>query len=126
MVSRLNKFIKVQKDPLPILSYSIVIYRINYAHCEASYVGQTCRLLKSRIDEHRNHIRRNTTQTSVITEHRLKHSHDFDRENVEILDEEVHFNKRLISEMIFIKKQFKGLNLQRNTEFLDPIYSDII
>jgi len=46
MISRLNKFIKVQKDRLPILSYSIVIYRINYAHCEASYVGQIRRLLK--------------------------------------------------------------------------------
>jgi len=71
-------------------------------------------------------IRRNTTQTSVITEHQLKHLHDFDWENVEILDEEVHFNKRLISEMIFIKKQSKGLNLQRDIELLDPIYSDII
>jgi len=66
------------------------------------------------------------TQTSVITEHRLKFSHDFDWENVEILDEKVYFNKRLISEMIYIKKQQKGLNLQKDTELLDPIYSDII
>jgi len=35
--------------------------RINYLHCEAPYVGQTRRLLKNRIDEHRNHIKRNTT-----------------------------------------------------------------
>jgi len=89
-------------------------------------VGQTCRLLKSRIEEHRNHVRRNTSQTSVITEHRLKHSHDFDWENMKILDIEVHFNKELISKMIIIKKQSKCLNLQRDTELLDPIYSDII
>jgi len=125
-INRMNKFIKVLKDPLPTLSHSNVVYRINYAHCEASYVGQTRRLLKSRIEEHRSHIRRNTSQISVITKHRLKHSHDFDWENVEILDEEVNFNKRLISEMIFTKKQSKGLNLQRDTELLDPIYSDII
>jgi len=66
------------------------------------------------------------TQTSVIIEHRLNFSHNFDWENVEILDEEIYFNKRLISEMIYIKKQQKGLNLQKDTEFLDPIYSDII
>jgi len=43
-------------------------------------------------------------QSSVITEHHLKFSHDFDWDNVEILDEEIHYNKRIISEMIYIKK----------------------
>jgi len=28
--------------------------------------------------------------------------------------------------MIYIKKQSKVLNLQKNTELFDPIYSDII
>jgi len=125
-INKLNKFIKVHKDRLSPLSRSNVVYQINCLHCDASYVGQTRRLLKQRIDEHRNHIRRNTTQTSVITDHRLKFSHDFDWENVEILDEEVYFNKRLISEMIHIKKQQRGLNAQKDTELLDPIYSDII
>jgi len=77
-INRLNKFIKVHKDPLPFLSRSNVVYKINCLHCDASYVGQTRRLLKQRIDEHRNHIKRSTIQTSVITEHRLKFSHDFD------------------------------------------------
>jgi len=43
-----------------------------------------------------------------------------------ILDQEAQFNKRLISEMIYIKKQSKGLNLQENKELLEPIYFDII
>jgi len=125
-INRLNKFIKVHKDPLPLLSCSNVVYKINCLHCDSSYVGQTRRLLKHRIEEHKNHIRRNITQPSVITEHRLKYSHDFDWDNVEILDEEVYFNRRLISEMIHIKKQHRGLNLQKDTELLDPIYSNII
>jgi len=104
-INRLNKFIKVHKDPLPFLSRSNVVYKIKCLHCDASYVGQTRRLLKQRIEEHKNHIRRNTTQTYVITEHRLKFSHDFDWEKIEILDEEVYFNRRLISEIIHIKKQ---------------------
>jgi len=124
--NRLSKFIKVQKDPLPTLFHSNVVYKINCLQCDASYVEQTRRFLKSRIDEHRGHIRRNTSQTSVITEHRVNFSHDFDWENVEVLDEEAHYNKRLISEMIFIKKQSNGLNLHRDTELLDPIYFDII
>jgi len=67
-------------------------------------VGQTRRLLKTRIEEHSSHIRRNTSQSSVIMEHRVKFGHDFDWDNVEILDKEPHYNKRLISEMIYIKK----------------------
>jgi len=89
-------------------------------------VGQICRLLKTRIDEHRSHIRRNTNQSSVITEHHLEFLHDFDWDNVEILDEEIHYNKRIISEMIHIKKQSYSLNLQHNTDSLDSIYFDII
>jgi len=120
--NRLNKFIKVLKDPLSFLIP--FVYRINCAHCKASYVGEKRRLLKSRIEEHRNHIRRNTSQISVITEHRLKH--DFDWENVKILDKEVYSNKRLISEIIFIKKQSKVLNLQRDTELLYPIILGVL
>jgi len=37
----------------------------------------------------------------VITEHRSEYSHEFDWEDAIILDEEVYYNKRLISEMIY-------------------------
>jgi len=47
--------------------------------------------------------------------------HDFDWDNVEILDVE-RKNKRLISEMINIKSQSKGLNLQIDTDSLDRAY----
>jgi len=41
-------------------------------------VGQTKRKLNTWISEHRNKINRKTSNTSVITEHRLCHNHDFD------------------------------------------------
>jgi len=78
--------------------------------------------LKTRISEHKNHILRNTSTHSVITEHRLQFNHDFDWEGVEILDVERNFNKRLISEMINIKCQKKGINLQTDIEALDRAY----
>jgi len=49
----------------------------------------------------------------------LQHEHDFDWNNTEILDEEEVYNKRLISEMLNIKKQKNSLNLQINTESLN-------
>jgi len=123
--NKLNKFIKVHKDSLPITFRSNVVCKINCLNCDASYVGQTKRTLIKRIDEHRNHIRRDSTQPSVITNHRLECSHDFDWDGVEVLDEELNLNKRLVSEMIHIKKQKQGLNLKKDTELLHPIYNDL-
>ena len=59
-------------------------------------------------------------------EHRLKCSHEFDRDNIRILDEEKILNKRLLSETIFIKQQTNGLNLRNNTELLNKAYDSII
>jgi len=77
------------------------------------------------VSEHRSHLRKNQTQNSVITDHRLKFQHDFDWDKVKVLDKETNYNKRLISEMIFIKKQIHGLNAQTDTALLDAIYNDL-
>jgi len=79
-----------------------------------------------RVNEHRLHINRNTNQNSVITTHRLNHKHEFDWKNTEILDEERNLNKRLISEMIYIKKQQNGLNAQSDTLLLNPVYNELL
>ena len=52
---------------------------------------------------------RNTKKPS-ITEHGINHNHDFDWSNVKILDTESYIQKRLISEMLYIKMQNNGLN----------------
>jgi len=58
----------------------------------------------------------------LFYEGRLQFKHDFDWEGVEILDVERNFNKHLISEMINIKSQKNGINLQTDIEALDPAY----
>ncbi|KYM95323.1 hypothetical protein ALC62_14033 [Cyphomyrmex costatus] len=78
------------------------------------------------VEEHRNHIKRNTTTRSVITEHRLQHGHDFRWNEVEVLDEESNYRKRIVSEMINIKKQKNSLNLQTDTENLHETYIPLI
>ncbi|KYN31257.1 hypothetical protein ALC56_14440, partial [Trachymyrmex septentrionalis] len=121
--NKMDKYIKVQKDTCPRTSKSNVVYKILCNNCDASYVGQTGRQLKTRIAEHRNHIRHKASPRSVITEHRLLHDHDFQWDNVQILDEEPSYRKHLISEMLHIKKQKNSLNLQTDTEvFIKHIY----
>jgi len=68
----------MHKDILPKLSNKNVVYKLCCKNCDASYVGQMSRQLKIRISEHHNHINRNITTQSVITEHRLQFNHDFD------------------------------------------------
>jgi len=89
-------------------------------------VGQTKRFLKTRVTEHRAHIRRSSGQGSVITDHRISNDHDFDWENVKVLDREPCYQKRLMSEMLFIKRQKMGINLQSDTDSLHSSYLPII
>ncbi|KYN35716.1 hypothetical protein ALC56_09916, partial [Trachymyrmex septentrionalis] len=124
--NKMNKYIRVQKDTCPRTSKNNVVYKILCNDCDASYVGQTGRKLKTRIAEHRNHIRYKTSTRSVITEHRLLHNHDFQWDDVQILDEEPSYRKRLISEMLHIKKQKNSQNLQTDTESLHKAYIPII
>ena len=126
-LDKLCRFIKVQKDALPISSCKDVVYKISCRDCDASYVGQTSRQVRTRISEHRNHIRRNvSTCQSVITNHRLDYGHEFDWDNVKVLDHERFYYRRLISEILYIKQQSKGLNLQSDTDFLHHAYSSIL
>lgn len=53
-MNKLSRFIKVLKDPLPTSSHPSVVYKIKCNDCQASYVGQTSRMLHTRIREHRN------------------------------------------------------------------------
>ena len=121
-LNKLNNLIKTHKDVLPHTSHSNVIYKINCNNCDASYVGQTGRQLNTRIKEHKNHIKRNNPTKSVITEHRINLQHDFDWDNITILDHEPIYHKRLISEMLYIKRQKNSLNLQTDTEGLHQSY----
>ena len=70
-INNLRGFIRSHKDVHPKLSHTDVVYKIDCWDCKASYVGQTDRCLKIRINELKNHINWNTTQPSVITEHKI-------------------------------------------------------
>lgn len=100
-----------------------MVYRISCDGCEASYVGQTRRLLRNRIKEHK---KINIANPSVVHEHMIESDHSFKWDDVEILDRESYYYKRLISEMFFIQSQCSGLNLQTDTELLGESYKPII
>ena len=95
-------------------------------NCESSYVGQTKRKLKTRIKEHKTDIKKSTSEISVVSRHRVNEMHEFDWDNIKILDTEQSLMKRRISEMIHIKNQISGINKQSDTEGLPDVYLPLL
>jgi len=124
-LNRLSTFIS-HKDRTDLSDNNDVVYKISCKDCDASYVGQTKRKLKTRINEHKSNIKMDSNKHSVISKHIIELDHNFDWNNVKILDIERNYQKRLMSEMIHIKGQTHGINTQEDTELLDDIYIDII
>jgi len=104
------------------------IYKINCLSCDASYVGQTGRQLRIRINqlEHQRDFYKNYERQSVVSRHRSDLGHDFSWNDTKILDTEQSYHKRLISEMLHIKMQKNGINSMRDTDLLDPAYTTLI
>ncbi|XP_024893281.1 uncharacterized protein LOC112468378 [Temnothorax curvispinosus] len=126
VLNKLNKFIRTHKDVSELCVNNNVIYKINCNNCDASYVGQTKRQLKTRINEHRTNFRLDPSKHSVITEHMQNLNRSFNWNNPLILDFETNYHKRLISEMIHIKEQKNGINSNKDTELLDGSYFSIL
>jgi len=82
-----------------------------------SYIDQ----IKRRLQKYTNInlIYKKIGSPSVISESlRIRLNHDFKWNEVEILDNEPFYKKRLISEIVHIKKQKHGLNRQIDIEIL--------
>jgi len=126
MPDTLNTLIKCGKDHLDLMSQQGVVYKISCRECEASYVGQTKRQLRTRIKEHISDINKKSGSPSVISEHRLNLKHEFEWDNIKIIDNEFSYQKRLISEMVHIKKQQHSLNKQSDTDLLLMAYIPIL
>ena len=124
--NKLNKFIHAGKDKLNNLEMTSVVYKIVCKDCDAAYVGQTKRQLSTRVREHRSDIKKSSGNLSVISLHRINEGHEFDWDNVKILDRENNLNKRLTSEMLYIKKQVNSINKQNDTELLPQCYIPFI
>ena len=74
-----------------------VIYKINCKDCDKVCIGQTSRALKSRTREHKRAIFTGD-RNSLLTQHCIKHNHNFDLDDVKIIDRCSQWSKRLFLE----------------------------
>jgi len=126
VLNTLNKYIKRHKDKIDPTTQNEVVYKIDCIDCKSSYVGQTKRQFKTRIKEHRSDINKKNGDLSVISNHRLEYDHEMNWDNAVVLDIESSYTKRIVSEMVHIKRQGKGLNKQSDTDLLPEVYLPII
>ena len=68
--------------------------------CDASYVGETKRALKTRVSEHCKAVEKMDFLGSALAEHAWKHDHHIDWTSACILDVESHYRSRLSREAI--------------------------
>lgn len=119
-------FFTKQKTKTPIEKQSNVVYKIPCNDCLKCYVGQTGRYLGQRMSEHQRDVKkRNTINPTALVEHTREQNHSFNFDNCVILDRQRFLSKRLVSEMINIKK-YNTVNFRRDTENLSNSYNNII
>jgi len=73
---------------------------------ERSYSSLTKKktTLETRLNEHIKDINKKSISLSVVLEYKLYEKHEFNWENVYIVNSEPSYLKRTVSEMIYIKK----------------------
>ena len=96
------------KDPVNKDNMVGPVYKVKCEDCEATYVGETERSLKSRFNEH---LRPSST-TSEVSEHiHLEQpEHSVELENTEILTTESRWFERGVKEAIYIRALNPSLN----------------
>ena len=113
--------IKLGKDITKKEEKTGSVYKFLCNSCHVSYVGQTKRALAKWISEHK----KNTDPESVVYKHRLDYDHEFNFDDVKILDTEHNYKKRIISEMLLIKSTKHTINKKEDTQKLSRSYKSL-
>ena len=97
------------KDRRPVAERAGVVYKLGCGDCNACYVGETGRQVEDRMAEHQRDIN-NRKITSKVFEHVNNTGHNFDFENVSILDKCNHKKVRLHLESVHTYKHSNSIN----------------
>nr|VZI43264.1 unnamed protein product [Spirometra erinaceieuropaei] len=83
--STIRHLVMRPKAPLPPVETTNVIYRTQCNSCEANYMGETGKRLRTRVGEHMRAVRR-MDPLSLVAEHGADSGHTFVFQHVKILD----------------------------------------
>ena len=98
--------ITLNKDVLNRFEKSSLVYKLICKKRKVTYVGQTGRLLNTRVEKDKKNIMRKCNYYNVLSDHRKEYAdHDFDWSNVEILHSENNKGAKEFMEMLYIKRE---------------------
>jgi len=107
------------------MQQSNVVYKV-ICSCNEAYVGQTKQKLCKRIYGHKYAIRVNDVEHSAIVKHAIEQNHVPKWDEVKIIDRESNLKRRLVLEMIHIKKTQNCINKQQDSVMLATAYDNVI
>jgi hypothetical protein len=119
-ISFINKFtlssILKTKESLPTQLRSNIIYEYKCGACQASYIGQSCKVARFRWSQHlgissRTFRRLGKTDQSAVREHSELTDHPISMQNFSIIDQTNNYNDRKILESLYIKQHKPALNI---------------
>lgn len=117
-------FTKV-KDITPLPFNTNIVYSVSCLGCQGCYIGQTCTWLKQRISQHKSDCRLGK-HSCALAQHVHTTNHQFDFDNIKILDFETNQKKRLFLEMYHINKNKNSINYKSDIQKLSNIYCNIL
>ena len=95
------------------------VYKINCSDCQASYIGDTGRNLKTRLTEHKRATRNGDVNNHIAEHHRLT-NHTIDRNSAQCITYSTHFFQRLTLESWFTNS---SQQMSTTTSTLQTTYS---
>ena len=122
------------KDKIPLEQQSNIVYQLS-CECGQQYVGQSKQYLHQRVKQHQYSLRRlaegklKPADHSGITQHiSANPDHTIRFDDVNILDREVTYNKRLFKEAIHIYLTPTSMNLQTDVanHLVSTVYSNCV
>ena len=119
--NKLNHIVRLGKDRVNKMDQTNAVYKFSCSQCFSSYVGESKRALKIRVNEHANCY----NKKSVVSQH-IGMGHNFDWDNIKILDIEPIHKKRLISEMLHITCNDNTINKKKDTYSLSRLYKTFL
>ena len=92
------------KDNIPEVEKKGVVYQIQCAECDAVYIGETLRTVKSRVQEHKRETEKGLCQRSAVAEHSFVCSHQISWESAKVLCQEQRWDTRKVKEALLISR----------------------
>ena len=132
MDNTLTQILSRPKEPIPYQDRTNVVYKIPCQDCNAVYIGQTSRQLKTRIKEHQRLLRvrpsnqkqlKKLQNDSAIALHAIAESHTIDFQGTTIVQQGFRSHReRLCAESVHINTHATCINRSEGAD-ISPIWS---